>query len=385
MRSAAGYNSEQCARFFRRLHELGAAAGDPEAQLVALHGLFRNWMGKAAYREADETVRRMREVPNVEDDPRRSLVVRVLSVSTLMVGAGSARAADAELSALGPLHGLAYGAGSFKLTPAFAKFLLGLPVQALRLSDEAVAYAREEDDEREILVLLKHKSALHFFLGDMEGLERNERAALDIVESARSSARVVDESFGEFDVSGRIMLQWVRCVRHGEDPRQGALTILRYDRESTAYYHGFNLSLAAVLWLIAGDRDRATNDLDRAIKHQETIGEWFALAELWRLRALLAGDAGERTHYLEHSLSLSRKQHATWWELQATADLVEATSHSRAARERLRDVYARFTEGFDLPALQRARQLLGDDLLSSAPQQSLASPWFGPARMAQDE
>ncbi len=95
-------------------------------------------------------------------------------------------------------------------------------------------------------------------------------------------------------------------------------------------------------------------------------------AELLRMRGelLLERDglaaAGEALAYFEQSMHLGHEQGALGWELRAAMSLVrlrqrqdEACAAELAkARSHLRDVYARFTEGFAFPDLQEAAALL---------------------------
>jgi hypothetical protein len=96
-------------------------------------------------------------------------------------------------------------------------------------------------------------------------------------------------------------------------------------------------------------------------------------AELHRVRGelLLERDglaaAGEALACFQQALQLGRDQGALAWELRAAMSLVRLRERQgdgfaaalAAARQSLREVYGRFTEGFDFPDLQDAAAWLG--------------------------
>ena len=96
-------------------------------------------------------------------------------------------------------------------------------------------------------------------------------------------------------------------------------------------------------------------------------------AELYRMRGelLLARDglaaAGEALACFERAMKLGRKKGALAWEMRAAMSIMrlrerQGEGHAAElaeARERLRETYQRFTEGFDLPDLQDAAGLIG--------------------------
>jgi hypothetical protein len=97
-------------------------------------------------------------------------------------------------------------------------------------------------------------------------------------------------------------------------------------------------------------------------------------AELHRVRGelLLERDglaaAEEALACFQQALQLGRDQGALAWELRAAMSLVRLRERQgdafaaelAEARQRLREVYGRFTEGFDFPDLQDAAALIGN-------------------------
>jgi non-specific serine/threonine protein kinase len=86
-------------------------------------------------------------------------------------------------------------------------------------------------------------------------------------------------------------------------------------------------------------------------------GELFALREL--------ADLPVTENLFRDSMSLAREQQALYWELSAAislADLLRGQNRGAEARAVLAPVYGRFTEGFSMAKVRRAKMLL--DLLS---------------------
>jgi tetratricopeptide (TPR) repeat protein len=118
--------------------------------------------------------------------------------------------------------------------------------------------------------------------------------------------------------------------------------------------------------------------IDDALGPAESARRQAFEAELNRLRGeLLLARGGlaaseEALACFEQALALAREKGALAWELRAAMSIVRLRTRLRAerqgegcaaelaeARERLADVYGKFTEGFDFPDLQDAAALIG--------------------------
>jgi predicted ATPase len=81
---------------------------------------------------------------------------------------------------------------------------------------------------------------------------------------------------------------------------------------------------------------------------------------------LLLRDAANTTEAescFRASLEIARSQEARWWELRTSvslARLLRDTNRPDEARTMLAETYNWFTEGFDLPDLQKAKGLLDE-------------------------
>jgi predicted ATPase len=132
------------------------------------------------------------------------------------------------------------------------------------------------------------------------------------------------------------------------------------------------LGLLADLLTKAGDWNEALAVLGEALATVGATGERWFEPELHRLKAeaLIAGDdPAEAEASLGRALILAREQGARIWELRAATTLTRLRRDQGRRREAgglLAPVYGWFTEGFDTPVLQAAKDLL-DDLARATP------------------
>jgi hypothetical protein len=141
-------------------------------------------------------------------------------------------------------------------------------------------------------------------------------------------------------------------------------------------YRGLCAVLAAPVLLRSGRHDEADVLLSDALTLGREHGDSWNEPELHRLcaEARLARRAQQRRASkqwralgaeaeacLRLALAVARNQRARWWELRAAVSIVPLlTDSDRAAeaREILGSVYAEIKEGFDLPDMRAARELL---------------------------
>jgi predicted ATPase len=132
----------------------------------------------------------------------------------------------------------------------------------------------------------------------------------------------------------------------------------------------FALALAQGL-AATGQFDQALAAIERAIVQRVRSGASFDMPEMLRIKAeiLLSAphpEPASAQECLRRSLELARAQSALSWELR-TAIVLARTQSGSQAREPLRDVCARFVEGFETADLRIARSLLEDTQPFSAP------------------
>jgi predicted ATPase len=107
--------------------------------------------------------------------------------------------------------------------------------------------------------------------------------------------------------------------------------------------------------------------LDDALALAERTGECFFQAELQRLKGTLLMQEGgvERLNHAEtcfrEAIAVARRQDARSLELRAAVSLTrlyQKQGRQAEARAMLTECYAWFTEGFDTPDLQEAKELI---------------------------
>jgi predicted ATPase len=118
----------------------------------------------------------------------------------------------------------------------------------------------------------------------------------------------------------------------------------------------------AQLYLLAGKREEGFAALDESLRYEEEV---YWLPEQSRIRAelllLAPGNEDEAESLLYQSLDLARSEGARSLELRAAMSLARLwRQQGRGAegKDLLAQCYAWFTEGFDTPDLQDARELL---------------------------
>jgi hypothetical protein len=121
-------------------------------------------------------------------------------------------------------------------------------------------------------------------------------------------------------------------------------------------FRAFHLASFAEACLRLGRRDDASAAIDEALSLSG--GEAMLLGDLLRVKAALAESREEAVAYLERALAVTLRQGGRWLAVRVACELVErsdAGAERERATEKLREVYAELTEGFDLRDAQRAR------------------------------
>jgi adenylate cyclase len=145
----------------------------------------------------------------------------------------------------------------------------------------------------------------------------------------------------------------IGTLRQGLDAWKGTRTGM-----ALAYWH----TELAVLYLLAGKSEEGLAALDESLRYEEEV---YWLPEQSRIRAelllLAPGNEDEAESLLYQSLDLARSEGARSLELRAAMSLARLwRQQGRVAegKDLLAQCYAWFTEGFDTPDLQDARELL---------------------------
>ncbi|WP_353810415.1 ATP-binding protein [Agromyces sp. SYSU T00194] len=207
---------------------------------------------------------------------------------------------------------------------ALDEWLLGRPVAARELAEDALRLARAGSRPDGLAQALGALSAVHQLLGDVETVRALAGELLALAEA---------NEFALWISAGRVMRGWAMI----EDSPPDAAEVIRSglaEVESVAdgIWGPYHLSLLAEAETAARRVPEAIEAVDRAIDIAESSGEVWYLAELTRMRAGLllaaAGAAGPGTRgtlerqadeQLDRSLRISREQGAVTLERRTLA------------------------------------------------------------------
>lgn len=379
-----GYNTDETASTVNRALGLGRALGEVARLFPVLYGLWVNRLVGAQYGDALQLSEAfLREARKNEDAGPRLMGHRLCGVSLFSVG----RLADADShlqDALllydphrhGELKNQGYAQdprGACEAFMAMVKWLRGYPELAAVWSRTALEHAKEA----------RHSNTWGYVLcfgGVMPAVFRRDAASAERLgsELIRFST---EEKLPVWLAYARILHGWAlsrtRLIEDGITEMTAGLA--DFEDTSTAastslhmgFMKSFLLSLLAEAYLTAGRPEEGLARLDTAWSFAEATGEGFWKAELPRLRGelLLGGGSGswdsrceEADACFHRALDVAADQGTKALELRAVMSLSALWSGEgpSEARERLRQVYDSFTEGFDSGDLLEARRLLDE-------------------------
>jgi predicted ATPase len=238
----------------------------------------------------------------------------------------------------------------------------GYPNQALTLSQEALAAARELRHAFTLSHVLHLNCWLYQIIGDSQIVL--ERAAQQIASAGEHGLPV-------WLASGYVFHGW--AVAMGGDieagtaeMRQGLATIrgAGTHRLQVAHY----LGLLGHVHAQAGNSAEAISLISEALTSAEEVDERWFEAELHRLKGealltLSAKHTADAEHCFRRSLGVAQEQKAKLWELRAAMSLARLWhdhGKSAEAHDLLAPVYGWFSEGFDTADLLHAKALLDE-------------------------
>ena len=233
---------------------------------------------------------------------------------------------------------------------------LGYAEQAAVCCQQAVAQARTEGHAFSLgFVLSIGELSLGWFRRDFSAMRITLHHLADLGQGTVLSI---------FQLWGAIFQGWLSAVEE-HDPAglrqlQQNLDQWVVGGQSVRAYHYLLLSEA----LLALDQVAAAQQmLERTLTQSAATGGNFFKAEMLRLQGEVSHRLGQpeeaAANFLE-AITIAQKQSAKMWELRAVLSLCrlrQATGTPRevaAARQQLAEIYAWFTEGWDMPDLQEA-------------------------------
>ena len=348
-------------RVYQRAVELASNTAQVDEVLRALDGLWHARVWQGAWHDAAEIARMIDELTANGASPRQRLMAHRAWGGVHFYTGDLERASAwlepgvalcrAELA----LTRTVTDAGVFVLShAAMTSAMCGFPDRAMRLIDEAETLARRLGtpltlamalfDRVAILTTLRDVAPIAGCLAELGELHRlHELAVFDQIAAPTTVWVNASVSTGGADVAA------IQAARSA---------ILQ---SKTFILLPASYALLAEVCSRIGERELGLDLIDDAMRLIESTGEHHYEPELWRVRGALASSHSEALECFERGVKVAQAQHARLFELRcATAflELALGTEASPDARQRLREIYAQFSEGFERPDLVHARRAL---------------------------
>ena len=238
-----------------------------------------------------------------------------------------------------------------------ARWMLGHPQEALGLAQSALAWSEDLSHVGSRVHAMDYALVLHRFRRDTAAVSRQAGQLFDFASAQK--LRV-------FRAKGAFFRGWARAMI--EDVNDGLNEMLDgiASEQAADTPHDFTLyyEMLAEIYGRAGRFDEALNAVSDAFAVAERHGIVYWNAELHRRQGellLASGAPGAAETYFRQALDCARSQEARSLELRAASSLARlhiAEGESATARGVLRPLFDSFSEGFDMPDLTDARQML---------------------------
>jgi len=378
--SARGYGAPEVAAAMARVRTLLDELGDSPDLAPVRFGLWRFYLSRAEIRTALEFAGAVLAEGDRQGDDALQMAGHVgVGVCRFYLGDYVRATEDLDRSLLrfhpsqGATQLAVYGQHLGVAAHGYLAWFLTVMGHTERGAEEArraLTTARELGHPFTLALALATSGMANGERGDAEGLaQRGE----EIVNISR------EQGFAYFVGMGLYFTGWAAFL---SGDRTRSVSVMREGADAyRAVQHRVGLRLRAQLadgLIEVGQTDEARRILDESLAQADEVGEGAGAPELFRVRGrlLLTLDPGDpaAADSVRRALAMAREQGAWLHALRAATDLVriERRGSGRGASETsLREIYARFTDGFDLPELRAARALLdlhspstpGDDAL----------------------
>jgi predicted ATPase/DNA-binding SARP family transcriptional activator len=241
---------------------------------------------------------------------------------------------------------------------AHALWCLGYPQQALSRAFDAVKLVQDLDQPF-------NQALVSAYLALLQQLCAPEAVARQYAEQAYALTSRYQANY--YRTWASILVSYALAVAQPDEEHLVRLrgSISEFKAAGSHLRLPYYLALLAQVYAQAGRIDEGLVCIDEALAEARVTNERWWNAELHRLRGELLlrrdVDPADGEAALLRAIEIARSQQAKSLELRATLSLARLwITQQRAdeARQRLADVYAWFTEGFDTPDLRAAQQLL---------------------------
>jgi len=368
LRAVKGWSTDSVKQAYTRALQLCDEHGLDENSFPAVFGLWTWNFLRATLGEAQALAEQLINIAESVD----SLAYKVLAHEALgftSFGQGKFAAAHAELEA-----GIAMCEDSRSVTyldlsaqdprvhvrsyDGMVLWFLGHPDQAVRICDEARAYADASQYPFSEAMARSIGLRVHQFRGEAAVVLSQANAAIALCE---------EHEFVHYLAMASILRGW--ATAHQGEFERGVAEIqegLENERATGALlYETYSLGLLADAYMKNGYYERALEFLDQALLRLDANSERFYAAEIYRL----LGEAHLRSHQdLDHAenyfckgLKIAREQNAKSLELRLCTsiyDLYALRQNADQYRSQLDEIYRSFSEGFGTADLVRANARL---------------------------
>ncbi|TYO61724.1 AAA family ATPase [Bradyrhizobium hipponense] len=373
--AARGFSDPDTGRAYRRAHELCGQIGEAPQLFPVMVGLFTFYYVTSELEAALEIATELLEAAERQDDATGRLIGHYLVAIVLQHQGQLSLASEHWSRALGfydpERHqelAFAYGIDFYASILTYLSWVwlaLGFPDRAATSHREMMARVKQLPHVFAVATNLGMGCAYLLLRRDVEELRPHAEATFSVCTEQRFpfwlAAAILSRGW-IMTREGRL-IDGITMVRKGIDLYQ-----------STGAEIELPLIRSALLEpLVAmGETTEALTVVDDTLAVLERNGDRWLEAEMLRIKgaALLSiHDAQQAEACLQRAVTVARNQGAKLWELRAAVALGRLwrdQGRHGDAHDLLAPVYGWFTEGFETPDLQAARDLL-DELACAAP------------------
>lgn len=365
--ATAGFAAPEAEASYLRAVSLADRLGNTELLSSFLYELATLYELRGEFDKTQELLRKRRSLPGTETGSAVVETAELMACSAFHKGhlKTAVGEADQGLSHYNPLHhgALMVESGrnlavSCHAWAARALCFMGLPDTALQRIEQGLAVAERDAP---FTLANAHEHAAYLRQHRLEGEQ-----ALYHAEQAILYAQAQNLPYRA--ATGAILKGWALSAlgRHPSHFADMEAALAKCHELGMRLEVPYLRALSADVLLAARDPAAALDHLDQALAFLEGHRGYYYEAELHRLRgkALVLTDRKDllqeaRTSF-EKAISIANRQSARLLELRAAISFVTLIGAKEMIRKTLRPIYRSFTEGFDIPDLKHAKELLDE-------------------------
>jgi predicted ATPase len=246
---------------------------------------------------------------------------------------------------------------------SLALWFLGYPDQALKKSGEAIVLAHRLSHPFSMAYALNIASIVCQLYRNVQETQKHAEAAITLC---------TEQGISYWLAYGAILRGWALSEKENRDKgiRQIRQGIAAYSDTGAVLGRPYFLSILIGAYVKKMQVQDGFKVLDEALSIVDKTRECWVEAELYRLKGKLlleenSDNFPEAEACFNQAITVARYQNAKSLELKATMSLSclwQKQGKKDAARRILEEVYGRFTEGFNAPALKKAKILISESV-----------------------